>query len=70
MTIDRVSVNNNLLRIGWPLTCGPFQFQATPDVNLPITWNTLVVPVQMVDEQNCTIVPATNSMRYFRIFVP
>ena len=70
LTIEKVSANNNLLRICWPLTCNPFVFQATPNLNFPITFSTEAAPFQMVDDLNCTIVPATNDMRYFRVYVP
>ncbi len=70
LTIQRVSVNNNLVRIGWPLTCSPFALQATPTVYPPVLWTTLAVPYLMMDDQNCTIIPAAQAMQYFRVTLP
>ena len=70
MSIQTVSVNNNLLRLTWPLTCQHFTLQYASNLNFPINWNTAMVPMQMMNNLNSTIVPADQNMRYFRVRLP
>jgi hypothetical protein len=44
--------------------------EATPNLNSPIVWTPLTVPVQIINNQQNTLVPATNNFRYFRMKSP
>jgi hypothetical protein len=70
LTIERVSINNNLWRIEWPLICSPYVLETTGDLNNPVIWNPAVVPVQMINNVNSTIIPSDEPMRFFRVRVP
>ena len=70
LTIVKVSPNSPLLEICWPALCGPYELQATGDLTLPITWTTVITPVQMIGDKNCTIVEPSASMRYFQLRRP
>jgi hypothetical protein len=70
LTIEPVSVNNNLLRISWPITCGPSELQAAPVVTPPVPWAPITVPVVLVDNVNSTIVPADQAKKFFRVQLP
>ncbi len=68
--IERVSVNNDLLRISWPLACGGLSLETTTNLAAPIIWTPAIVPVQLIDQRQTTIVPAAEPMRYFRAVTP
>jgi uncharacterized repeat protein (TIGR01451 family) len=70
LSLQRVSKNNNLLRVSWPLTCTPSVLLGTPSLNLPMTWSPVAAPVIMMDDRNYTIIPADQTMRYFRVKLP
>jgi hypothetical protein len=70
LNIERVSLNNNLLRINWPMTCGLSLLETTTNLNAPIIWETAIVPIQFINSRNATIVPASEAMRYFRLNAP
>lgn len=70
LSLERVSPNNNLLRIEWPLACGGLELETTTNLVPPITWSPANLPVQLVNQRQTTIVPAAEEMRYFRAKTP
>jgi uncharacterized repeat protein (TIGR01451 family) len=68
--IERVSVNNDLLRISWPLACGGLSLETTTNLVAPIIWTPAIVPIQLIDQRQTTIIPAAEPMRYFRAVTP
>ena len=70
LTIERVNENLNLVLIGWPLTCSPFVLEATTDLAFPINWSPTLVPLQLINDRNCTVLPANDAMKYFRVKLP
>ena len=69
LNIERVSVNNNLLRIIWPMTCDVSFLESTTNLVTPI-WSPVLLPPQMINSRNNTIVPANETMEYFRLNNP
>jgi hypothetical protein len=68
--IDRVSINSDNLRISWPITCVSAGLEATPSLVPPAPWSPIIVPVVVDDGQISTILPASESMEYFRMASP
>ncbi|MCU0771107.1 MAG: HYR domain-containing protein, partial [Verrucomicrobia bacterium] len=68
--IEEVSPNTESVRITWPIICGTTGLEAAPSLNSPIVWTPLTVPVQIINNQQNTLVPATNAFRYFRLKSP
>ena len=67
LTIKRVSLNNDLLEICWPVTCSAYDLQATGDLFAPMPWNNIVLPTQIIGNRVCTVILPTGSMRYFQL---
>ncbi len=70
MGIEEVSPNSDSVRLTWPIICGGSELEATPSLNSPISWSPLTVPVQIINNRQNTLVPATNNFRYFRMKSP
>ena len=70
MTIQKISPNNNLIRICWPVICGTYELQATESLNPPIIWTPIIVPVQVIGNRTCTVVLPSDQMRYFQLRRP
>jgi hypothetical protein len=70
LTIERVSINNNLWRLNWPLICSPYVLEETGDLSNPVIWSPSIIPVETIDQLHSTIIPATDPLRVFRIKVP
>src|SRR5205807_6517826 len=70
LSIEPVSKNNNLLRLHWPVTCRPFTLEALDSLNPPSVWTTVALPIQTTDNLHCTIIPADQAMKYFRVRLP
>lgn len=67
MGISRVSGNNHLIRLTWPLTCTPAELLMADEMNGPVLWSQMTVPTVMLDDRWCTILPGGDLKRYFRV---
>lgn len=70
LSIRRVSINNNYVRIFWPLTCAPYVLEGTPSLDDPITWTPTLLPLQIIDGSYSTVVHADDVHGFFRLQLP
>ena len=70
LSIRRVSINNNFVRITWPLTCAPYILEGTGDLNSPILWSPSLAPIQIINGSYSTVIHADDPHKFFRLRSP
>ncbi len=70
LSIRRVSLNNNFVRISWPLTCAPYLLEGTADLNAPILWTPSTSPIEIINGSRSTVLHADDAHKFFRLRNP
>lgn len=70
LSIQRVSINNNFVRLSWPLTCAPYVLEGTPSLDEPILWTPSMLPTQTIDGRRSTVIHADDLHHFFRLMLP
>src|SRR5262249_7893480 len=65
ISIERVSFNNDPLRLGCPIPCDPTSLKSTTNLLSPIIWDPVTAPVLLLPGGKSTILPASERQQYF-----
>lgn len=67
----RIAVAGENVLLGWPLWASNFALQeATDDLSQAPGWTNLATLPDVVNEENIVLLPATNSVRFYRLHKP
>jgi len=51
----------------WPQSCTSYVLEGTADLNAPISWTAVGLPVEAVGSDFCVTIPASDPKRFFRL---
>jgi hypothetical protein len=67
LTVRRLNLETNLVRVCWPIICTQPTLEWTTNVANPSSWTPVNESVEMIDQQNCVTLPAVELVRWFRL---
>ncbi len=68
-SLSITKVDTNAI-VCWPQTCSTYTLESTTNLNPPIAWSPVGLPVEVSGTNYCVTVPIVNTNSFFRLYKP